>query len=109
LQGGVDKTGDPILTNEVFHAIHIILSLKLGDHEGLTFFVHGRLLKRTLLVAFDPDPDSNPCIPESSSCLLLRPVWDFLELPGSCWWGTSSPAPGNSVLVLYIWFYFSHY
>jgi len=50
LQGGVDRTGDPILTNEVFHAMHVILSLKLGDHKGLTLFVHGCLLKRTLLV-----------------------------------------------------------
>jgi len=50
LQGGVERTGDLILTNEVFHAMHVILSLKLGDHEGLALFVHGRLLKRTLLV-----------------------------------------------------------
>jgi len=26
----------------------------------------------------DPDPDSDLCIRESSSHLLLRPVWDFL-------------------------------
>jgi len=32
LQGGVDRTGDPILTSEVFHVMHVILSLKLGDH-----------------------------------------------------------------------------
>jgi len=25
LQGGADRTGDPILTNEVFHAMHIIV------------------------------------------------------------------------------------
>jgi len=49
LQGGADRTGDLILTNAVFHAMHIILSLKLGDHEGLALFVHGHLLKRTLL------------------------------------------------------------
>jgi len=42
-------TGDPILTNEVFHAMHIILRLKLGNHEGLTLFDLGRLLKRILL------------------------------------------------------------
>jgi len=30
--------------------IHIILILKLGDHEGLALFVYGRLLKGTLLV-----------------------------------------------------------
>jgi len=50
LQGGADRTGDPILTSEIFHAMHIILSLKLGNHEGLTLFIHGWLLKRTLLV-----------------------------------------------------------
>jgi len=50
LRGGADRTGDPILTNEVFHAMHIILSVKLGDHEGLALFIHGQLLKRTLLV-----------------------------------------------------------
>jgi len=50
LRGGADRTGDPILTNEVFHATRVILSLKLGDHEGLALFVHGRLLKKTLLI-----------------------------------------------------------
>ena len=50
LQGGADRTGDPILTSEVFHAMHITLSLKLRDHESLGLSVHGRLLKRTLLV-----------------------------------------------------------
>ena len=50
LQGGADRTGDLILTNAVFHAMHVILSLKLGDHEGLTLFIHGHLLKRTLLI-----------------------------------------------------------
>jgi len=50
LQGGADRTGDPILTNGLFHAMNIILILKLGYYEGLTLFVHGHLLKRTLLV-----------------------------------------------------------
>jgi len=50
LWGGVDRTGDPILTSEVFPAMHVTLSLKLGDHEGLALFVHVWLLKRTLLV-----------------------------------------------------------
>jgi len=49
LQGGTDRTADPILTNTVFRAVHVTLSLKLGDHEGLAVFVHGRLLQRTLL------------------------------------------------------------
>jgi len=45
-----ERTGDPILTNVVFHAVYIVLSLKLGDHEGLAVFFHGYLLKRTLLI-----------------------------------------------------------
>jgi len=36
LQGGVDRTGDLILTSEVFHVMQVILSLKLRDHKGLT-------------------------------------------------------------------------
>jgi len=50
LWGGVDRTGDSTLTSQVFHAMHVALSLKLGDHEGLALFVHGCPLKRTLLV-----------------------------------------------------------
>jgi len=50
LQGVTDRTGHLILTNEVFHAIHVILSLRLGDHKGLAHFVHGPLLKKTLLI-----------------------------------------------------------
>ena len=38
------------MTSEVFHAMHLTLSLKLGDHEGLALFIHGWLLKRTLLL-----------------------------------------------------------
>jgi len=30
--------------------MHVILSLKLGDHEGLALFIHGQLLKRSLLL-----------------------------------------------------------
>jgi len=41
LQGGSARTGEPILTNGIFHAIPIIFSLKLGDHEDLAVFVHG--------------------------------------------------------------------
>jgi len=39
-----------MLTNAVCHAMHLVLSLKLGDKEGLALFVHGQLPKRTLLV-----------------------------------------------------------
>jgi len=49
VQGGVDRTGNSILSNELFHAMDIILSLKLRDGEGLAFFICGQLLKRTLL------------------------------------------------------------
>ena len=38
------------MTNMECHAVHVILNLKLGNHEGLAFFVHGCLLKRTMLV-----------------------------------------------------------
>ena len=61
MQGWADRTGDPILTSEVFHAMHVILSLKLGDHEGLTL-------------------DSEQYIPESRFCLLQSPVQGFLVL-----------------------------
>jgi len=46
LQGEADRTGDPVVASEVFHAIYVILSLKLGDHKGLALLVHGLLLKR---------------------------------------------------------------
>jgi len=45
-----EQEGDPILTSEVFHAMHVIVILKLGDHGDLALFVHGCLLERTLLV-----------------------------------------------------------
>jgi len=32
---GVDRTSDLILIGEVFHAMHVILHLKLGNHKGL--------------------------------------------------------------------------
>jgi len=113
LKGGADRTGDPILTNEVFHARHIILSLKLGDHEGLAFFVHGHLLKRTLVVVL-------PVI------LIQIPIRAFLSsVPVRCGGqsGTSQccpaaaggtpvpqhPALGNSISGLDILHYFSFY
>jgi len=49
LQGGEDRTGDPILTSEVFHTMQVTLSLKLVDHKGLALFVHVWLLKMTLI------------------------------------------------------------
>jgi len=96
LQGREDRTGDQILTNEVFRAMHVILSLKLGDHEGLTLFVHGRLLKRTLLIVL-------PAI------LIQIPIRVFLSpVPvycsgqsGTAWWCLAAagrmPLPGTQL------------
>jgi len=110
LQGRADRTGDPILACKVFHAMHVILSLKLGDYEGLALFNHGQLLPASC-PACHPDAYSDPCIPESSSLLLLSPVQDFLVLPGSHWRNASlhGTSPGNSLLILYILFYLFYY
>jgi len=99
LRGGVNSTGDPILTNAVFHAVLVIPSFILGDHEGLAVFVHGRPLKRTLLISL-------PAILIGFPHLLLRPARDFLVLLGSHSPAPVHPAPGNSVLVLCILHYF---
>jgi len=56
----MDRTGDPIVTNALIYAVHIMLSSKLGDHEGLTLFVHSRLLKSTLLVVLPTILIQNP-------------------------------------------------
>jgi len=81
--------------------MHVIFSLKLGDHEGVVLFVHGWLLKRTLLIVL---PAIQIQIPTraflSSSCLLPRPVWDFLVLTDSCWWDTSTLAPNSGKLSI---------
>ena len=60
--------------------------------------------------ACDHDPDSNLCIPESSCCLLMSPVQDFLVLPGSCWWDANacSTQLWETQYHFYI-FYFSYY
>jgi len=70
-RGGADRTNDPILTNTVFYAMHVILSLKLGDHEGLILLRPWLPSEEDLArcPACDPDADSYPCIPEFSSCL----------------------------------------
>jgi len=60
LRGAVDRTGDPILANKVFHVMHVILSLKLRDHKGLALFFHGHLLKRTLLIVLPVIPIQIP-------------------------------------------------
>lgn len=52
--------------------------LEMGDHKSLSLLVYGWHLKTVCSPACDPDPDSSPCIPESSSHLLLTPVQDLL-------------------------------
>ena len=99
LRGGADRTGDPMMSSVVFHAVHVVLGFKLGDHEGLAPFGHGRLLKRTLLVVL-------PAI------LIRIPIRARLSpapvccggRTGTAWW---HPALGNSVSVSYILHYFS--
>jgi len=68
LCGGADRTGDLVLTSKVFHAMHVILRLKLEDLQGLGLFIHGRLLKRTLLVVLPVILIQIPI------CASLRPV-----------------------------------
>jgi len=79
LQGGADRTGDLVLTSEVFHVMHIILSLKLADHEGLALLHSWPPSEEdpACCPACGPDPDSDLCIPESGSCLLWSPIWGF--------------------------------
>ena len=88
--GGGDRTGDPTLTNAVFHAMLVIPRLKLGDHEGLAFFTRGWPLKWTLLVVL-------PVI------LIRIPIHSFLTpVPVYCWgqprssWCCSAAAPAPS-------------
>jgi len=62
--------------------------------------------------ACDRDPDSDLWIPESSSHLLLSPVWDFLVSAVQPLAGCQRPwhpTPGNSLLVFYDLHYFSYY
>jgi len=66
--GGAGRTGDPLRTNAVFPALHVTRGLKLGQRQGLALSVHGRLLKRTLLLAL-------PVIPiRAPTCALLGPA-----------------------------------
>jgi len=93
VKGGADRTGDPVWTNEVFHAVHVILSLKLGDHEGLALFVHGRLLKRTLLLVLPA------ILIQIPTCAFLSPVpvyWGVQS--GTSWCCLAAAAPFSGIL-----------
>jgi len=103
LQGEEDRTGDLILTNAVFHPMHVILSLKLGDHEGLTLFIHGHLLKRALLVVLPA------ILIQISICASLSPVPAHCRgQSGTAWCclaavGRTS-APGTQLRETQFWF-----
>jgi len=83
--------------------MHIILILNLGDHEGLSLFIHGCLLKRTLLIVLPVilmwilvraflSPVPAYCLP--------RPVWDTLVLPRNCWPDVNALAPNSGKLSI---------
>jgi len=93
--------------------MHITLSLKLGDHEGLALLVHGQLLKRNLLIVLPAiliqililaflTPVPAHCRVQSGTawCCLAVAVW----MPAP-----RHPILGNSVSVLYILHIFSYY
>jgi len=113
LQEGADRTGDTILTSEVFHAMLVILSLKLEDHKGIALFIHGQLLKRTLLVVLPA------ILIQIPMCASLSPVPTHCRgQSGTSWCCPASAGgvpvpqhatPGNSVVVLYILHHFSCY
>ena len=113
LQGGTDRTGDPILTNVVCHATHVVLSLKLEDHEGLSFLVHGQLPKRTLFLIL------SAILIQIPICAFLSPVPAHCRVQSGTSWcclaasggmpASWNPTPKNSVSVLYILFYNLHY
>ena len=109
LQGGVDRTGDPILTNEVFHGSACHTRFTAEGHKDLALFVHDQLLKRTLLLVL---PEILIQIPVRAF-LSPVPVYCWSQsgtswyLPGICRQGASTPAPSSRKVywVLYILFF----
>ena len=89
------------------------LRLKLGDHEGLSLFVRGSLLKRTLLLVL------LVILIQILIHSVLTPVpvyfwgqsgtsWCCLAADGGTL-ATRHPTPANSVSGLHVLFYFSYY
>jgi len=85
--------------------MHVILSLKLGDHEGLTFFIHDWLLKRTLLVVLPEILIPIPIPIPIRAFLSPVPVYCGVQ-SGTSWCCLAAagrtpaprhPTPGNSV------------
>ena len=60
--------------------MHVILSLKLGDHEGLALFVHGQLPKRTLFLVLPAILIQIPI------CAFLSPVPCYRRLQSRTSW-----------------------
>jgi len=105
LQGGADRTSDPVVTNSVFLDIQVSLpyaQFKAGGSWGSCSLLSWPASEEdpAHCSACDPDPGSDLCIPESSSCLLLRPAQDILVLPASCWKDASTLAPNSKKLSI---------
>jgi len=99
LWGGVDKTGDPILTTEVFHAVHITLSLSWGImraslSSSMVVFCRGpcslfylrswyRFQSVHPWVQFLPTAESSPGLPGASWQLLAGQQRPSTQLRGT--------------------------
>ena len=106
VKGCTYRTGDPILTSEVFHAI-CLTQFKASGSQGSGSLCPWQPSEEDCppCPACNPDPDSDPCIAEGSSCLLLCPVQDFLVLPGSCSQDSSALAPSSGkISVGFVYF-----
>ena len=83
--------------------MHIILGLKLGDHEGLTLFIHGHLPKRILLVVLPAILIQIPI------CVFLSPVPVCCRVKSGTSWcclaaAGRMPVPGTQLQETQYWF-----
>jgi len=100
LRGGAGRTGDPVLTSEVLHAM---LSLKLWDHEGLALFIHGPLLKRMLLLVLPA------ILSQILICASRTPAPVYCRVQSGTAWccpaaAGRTPAPGTQPWETQCWF-----
>jgi len=102
----VDRTGVPILTREIFYAIHIILILKGADHEGMALLGRTRLLKWILLVFLPVIQIQIPI------CAFLSSVPSTAEsnpgLPGVClaaasWMPALTPCKSGKLYIGFVY------
>jgi len=63
--------------------MHVMFSLKPGDHESLTLFIHGPLLKRTLLIVLPAVLIQIPICP--SRVQFLSAAEASPGIPGAAW------------------------